>query len=947
VTGRVGIEYFKRTRLQVDNVIVPGSRIEILGTGNPLPAPVVLTPELLFRPSGESYEGIYAVVKGVYLPDPSQWPSGPCTLDGATTIAHSDSTCRLWFDMDTDLCGSPPPLERFDVYGVVIPKPRAVGAWKGQEGMLPPERSWILSRGSGSGFATLRPGRVYADRTVELTFTVTGEADTLTRVVIDIPSGFNFSGDANDIELAGAAFATASVVADSTTPHVITVGAARVLHGVSGTITIVDLGTPSEAGTYAFDVLTGIPGHAPVLIESPPTVDVGLLAETGSILVNEVYPFSNEAVDDQDRAEFVELHNPSRDTVDISGWVLTDLDDSGVCGGTNLWEFPTNPRTLMGPGEYLVVVKDAWQRPNSRGFIPVFADSVDLATLRIFEMFDSDYGSDFDWTGDVNYPNYPNVPNMILVSPADGNPATSQEMRLLGGADGNGPLVANLPACDAVYLYSDRSKAALIDAMEYRNPVFLAHDFCGGEGLGGPDDAYVPGPPPSHYSLGRNALSVDTDSTVSDFLLSSWPTPGARNVPRDAKTPLVKRVEAVASEYVIVEFSEAVDPTEATNLSHYGFSGALEIRGAWLSRDERTVLLRTSLQTPDEPYTLSVSDVTDLTGNLMVAFQGTVLGYYDVITPLGDVQAYDANGYSPLWGQTANVVGFATVPPGVFQPDRTNMYIQDLEGFGINVYSRSLMTYPPLEGDLLKVAGRVVEYRSVDTNDPWAIPQGSTTEISDAVISILGRGFDVIEPEVLPTGGVGVEEKEGTLIRTSGVVVSLKGFAFYIDDGSGACQVYQNFTGLDFSKYAVGDSVEVTGLLLQYDYTAPYFSGYELAPRYNSDLVRLSAHYSADARVSTVARVLDIEQDGAIEIAYDAPRVSHVAIRIFDLQGRAVATLYDGLCLGPSRAAWDGRDDGGAKVPPGVYICHVQARDRSGGEVSDAAVPIVVGMKLE
>jgi hypothetical protein len=942
VTGKVAITYGDRTYLQIDAVIVPGSRIEMLGSGNPLPAPVVLTPRALAGATGEAYEGIYAVVKNVTLPYPSQWPSTPCTQDAATYIADGDTMCRLWFDADAHICGSPLPLERFDVYGVVIPRPRTVAAWRGH-GMLPPERSWIRSRGSGSGFATIEPGRVYVDQTVALTFTVSGEADTLTRITLAIPEGWGFSGSPHDVALAGGAFAGATVVADSTAAHVVTIAGAGIVYGVSGTITVSGLETPSEAGASTFGVATAVPGGALLSIESEPSVATGSLAAPRSILLNEVYAFSNDAIDDRDRAEFVELVNPGPDTVDISGWVLTDLDDSGVCGGTNLWEFPFVPRTVMAPGEYVVVVKDAWQRPYTRGFLPVFADSVDLGTLKIFEMVDTDY-SDSDWTGDGTWPN---VPNMTLVTPVDGNPATSQEIRLLGGPDGNGALVANVPAADAVYLYTDLSKAVLVDAMEYRDPVFLAHDYCSGVGAGGPDDAYVPGPPPSHYSLGRDTHTSDTGSTAADFSLSSWPTPGAQNVPKDTRAPVVKRTEAVASEFVVVEWSEALDAGEATDLAHYSFSGGLDIRDAWLSRDERTVLLQTALQTPDALYLLSIAGVTDLVGNEMEPDTESALGYYEADTPIGDIQAYDETGYSPFWGQNATVIGFTTVPPGIFQPDRTNMFIQNLDGSGINIYARSLMPYPAVEGDLIKTTGLVLEYRSVDTNDPWAIPPGSTTEISNAVISILARGFNVIEPEVVPSGEVGVEEKEGTLVETSGVVVSVEGFSFYIDDGSGACQIYQNFTGLDFSKYAVGDSVRATGVVLQYDYTPPYFGGYELAPRYESDLVKLAGHYTADARVSTSARVLDLSEENAIEISYNAPSVSHVAIRIFDLKGRPIATLYDGLCLGPSRASWDGRDDGGKKVPPGVYICHVQARERSGAQVSDAAVPIVVGMKLE
>ena len=257
------------------------------------------------------------------------------------------------------------------------------------------------------------------------------------------------------------------------------------------------------------------------------------------------------------------------------------------------------------------------------------------------------------------------------------------------------------------------------------------------------------------------------------------------------------------------------------------------------------------------------------------------------------------------------------------------------------------MPRPALEGDLVKATGLVVEYRSVDSADPWAVPAGSTTEISNSAITVLARGFDVIEPLVLPSGDVGSEEREGVLVQSSGVVVKIDGFAFYVDDGTGACQIYQNFTDLDFGKYAIGDSVQVTGVVLQYDYTEPYFDGYELAPRYDEDLVELTVRYEEDATIETSAQILDITADESIEVWWNAARTSHVAVRVFDLKGRPITTIYDGFCLGATRGSWDGRDDSGRKVPPGVYICSIQARARDGEEITDAAVPIVVGMKLD
>ncbi len=110
---------------------------------------------------------------------------------------------------------------------------------------------------------------------------------------------------------------------------------------------------------------------------------------------------------------------------------------------------------------------------------------------------------------------------------------------------------------------------------------------------------------------------------------------------------------------------------------------------------------------------------------------------------------------------------------------------------------------------------------------------------------------------------------------------------------------------------------------------------------------QLFCHVLLEKGLAWTTRVLDLGSDEAIEISYNAPKASHVTVRIFDLKGREVATVYDGICLGPQRTTWDARDNAGKRVPMGAYLCHVMARDRARGNGSNAAAPIVIGRKLD
>ena len=51
-----------------------------------------------------------------------------------------------------------------------------------------------------------------------------------------------------------------------------------------------------------------------------------------------------------------------------------------------------------------------------------------------------------------------------------------------------------------------------------------------------------------------------------------------------------------------------------------------------------------------------------------------------------------------------------------------------------------------------------------------------------------------------------------------------------------------------------------------------------------------------------------------------------VAVSVFDLQGRKVSSLFDGLAAGKQRLRWNGTNDSGAKLASGLYFITVQTK---------------------
>jgi hypothetical protein len=67
---------------------------------------------------------------------------------------------------------------------------------------------------------------------------------------------------------------------------------------------------------------------------------------------------------------------------------------------------------------------------------------------------------------------------------------------------------------------------------------------------------------------------------------------------------------------------------------------------------------------------------------------------------------------------------------------------------------------------------------------------------------------------------------------------------------------------------------------------------------------------------------------GSTAFQFEVPRTSHVRIDVFDPQGRHVCTVLDGPAdPGLRSIAWDGRDERGEPLQPGVYLYRMTTRE--------------------
>ena len=118
------------------------------------------------------------------------------------------------------------------------------------------------------------------------------------------------------------------------------------------------------------------------------------------VFINEVMPGNTITLSDEDGeySDWVELYNPSPATIDLTGWGLSDTEDT-----PKRWEFPA---AQIGPGEYLVVFLSGKNKAGAGGQfhtdfkLNAYEDTILLANKRgqiVSEVAISDVGEDMSY----------------------------------------------------------------------------------------------------------------------------------------------------------------------------------------------------------------------------------------------------------------------------------------------------------------------------------------------------------------------------------------------------------------------------------------------------------------------------------------------------------------------------------------------------------------------
>jgi predicted extracellular nuclease len=314
---------------------------------------------------------------------------------------------------------------------------------------------------------------------------------------------------------------------------------------------------------------------------------------------------------------------------------------------------------------------------------------------------------------------------------------------------------------------------------------------------------------------------------------------------------------------------------------------------------------------------------------------------------IADVQSPGPDGYSSRYeGQWVKVHGRVTGPSYIFSSGSSpSLYIQDSTN-GVNVYSPAISS-----GDSAYIDSLGADFMCIGKVDEY----NGLTEISSGAMTLLNDTLRPVEPVVLPFNGFMTEAMESKLISVTGDVITPpanagSGKDFTIKNGNPGLDVrVVNSSGIILNWVNPGKRVQVVGIVGQYSSSAPYATGYQVMPRFGSDLVDLTFPESVGLKMafeSVTPEVFNPSGGVPCDIKVQSPGDRKLYLQVFDLEGRTVKDLLVNVPGHAYEVTWDGSNNSLERLPIGTYILNLKGV-RDDGKTEVVRKLVVLGTRLK
>ncbi|OQX53783.1 MAG: hypothetical protein B5M53_06580, partial [Candidatus Cloacimonas sp. 4484_209] len=743
----------------------------------------------------------------------------------------------------------------------------------------------ILSS-DGSGQVKSVPEEVVADSTADIDFQFQNNFGVITSIELKTPIHWGWTGDSLDVSLTGDGFlnATYTIVKDeSLNIYSVEIDNAGLDSLNNGLLALRNLTAPDSLDYYEFEVKTAGPQGNLVPISSYPEVLVRRSDGTIPII----------AVDRNDSAGIPHLLS---DYVKIQG-IVTEAQEFGeqafiqdATGGVCVYgisDYLADGDTVTVSGtvsQYYGLTElspAVFLKSNSRGNVPA-PETLTCADIA----GDGNLGIE-KYEGELVI--IKNVETGAVSFPSDGNITISDTT---GSCEVRIKKETELPG------------AATPDSL---------FDIIGIVGQYKYDSPYIGG-----YQL--------MPRSFKDIIMRGDGSGNARTAP-----PYIFMNDTASLSFVILAGSDTIkkvslsipigwywtgDSTDV-ELEGEGFNGAHtdSIAGDGITKPFEIYVSNTSLICNKEGI-LRLKNISPVGGRGRFSFPVKTAGrvgflkdiykspYCYAVTRIDDIQHPGDNGYSSsMEGDSVCVYGVVSGPSVAFSSGGFNsFYVQDITG-GVNVYSGE--GRPFQVGEEVIITGVVTEYNGL-------------TEVStDPQNIVLLDGISDIQPTVLGLNQGIDESLEGKLVEIeNGVIVTKPS----ITGGGKNLQIYNGRTivdvrvgegtGIDLSNLTVGKGVDIIGIAGQYDSDEPYTSGYQLLPRLQSDIKILGqggnpGPFSLSVYPNPFSP--DLGEILNIKVASPDPDNDRLTLKVFDLKGRLIKTIFSNIPGGSSTHYWLGK----------------------------------------
>ena len=325
-------------------------------------------------------------------------------------------------------------------------------------------------------------------------------------------------------------------------------------------------------------------------------------------------------------------------------------------------------------------------------------------------------------------------------------------------------------------------------------------------------------------------------------------------------------------------------------------------------------------------------------------------------------------GFNDYLGQAVQFNAVVTVPAGILRTNRVQVFVQDKSGRGI-LLDAPTSSEPLKRGDSISITGPLGAYLS-STGD-------LQPQIQDASINILSSGLSIPVVDLGDLGSIykfnevtqfnypdnsqniDVIKYMNSYVKLSGKIVSRSddlggGSNIELQDEEGAFTTVRIWNSSNIlldesgdiintlvdSLLRVGSSVEIKGIGGQ------YLGSSQIQPAYASDISE-----KLEGEVGSFKATLDIppypfvpQLGEVISFKYSFPSDARIKLRVFDINGRLITTLYDeyrGVSF-EKTARWNGRDNLNRLVPSGTYLIHLDIVNSLTGKNYQKIAPVVI-----